>query len=127
MIRFSPFYFVLALVLFVTEVAIALYIHDKLVRPYMGDVLVVLLIYCFVRSFFAFSVTTTVAAVLLFSFVIETLQYLNLVKVLGLENSRLATTVLGSSFSWEDLVAYTVGATIILLAEKVLPAQKNKP
>ena len=53
----------------------------------------------------------------LFSFLVETLQYFDLIKVLGLENSGFAKTVLGSSFEWPDIVAYTAGITVILLIE----------
>ena len=38
-------------VLFLIEGAIAIWVHDRFVRPYMGDVLVVVLVYCFVRIF----------------------------------------------------------------------------
>ena len=38
-------------VLLVIEVLIALFVHDNFVRPYIGDVLVVIVIYTFVRIF----------------------------------------------------------------------------
>ena len=37
--------------LFVVETLIALFVRDAFIRPYMGDVLVVILVYCFVRMF----------------------------------------------------------------------------
>ena len=37
--------------LVITEVLIALYVHDDFVRPYVGDVLVVIAVYCAVRIF----------------------------------------------------------------------------
>ena len=37
------------LVLMAVETLIALYVHDRVVRPYVGDMLVVLVVYCFVR------------------------------------------------------------------------------
>ena len=33
------------------EVLIAIYVHDAFVRPYIGDVLVVVVIYTFIRIF----------------------------------------------------------------------------
>ena len=39
-------------ILFLIEAAIALWVHDRFIRPYIGDVLVVVLVYVFVRIFF---------------------------------------------------------------------------
>ncbi len=84
----------------------------------MGDLLVVILIYCFIKSFFIFSVKQTAIGVLIFSFAIEFLQYFKLVDLLGLEHNKLARIVIGSSFSWEDLIAYLAGILFVLFAEK---------
>ena len=43
------FYIISFLVIFCIEVLIALYVRDNFVRPYIGDVLVVVLVYSFVR------------------------------------------------------------------------------
>ena len=51
MVIFNKTYFLLALLLLLAEVLIALYLHDALIRPYGGDFLVVILLYCFVKSF----------------------------------------------------------------------------
>ena len=42
------FYIISFLVIFCIEVFIALYIRDSFIRPYMGDALVVVLVYSFV-------------------------------------------------------------------------------
>lgn len=127
MLTFNKNYFALTILLFITECLIALYIDDAFIRPYFGDVLVVILIYCFVKSFLKIPVLPCIIFVLLFSYSIEILQYLNLVEKLHLEKSRLARTVLGSSFSWADLVAYTFGALAILLFENRLQKNKTAP
>lgn len=119
MLTFNRNYFFLTILIFILEVIIALYVHDKIVRPYLGDSLVVILIYCFIKSFLNLPVVTATVAVLAFSFVIETLQYLNLISLLHLENSKIAKIVLGSSFSWLDMFAYILGAVLILIFEKV--------
>lgn len=116
--RFSIPYFLLTILLFTIEVLIAKYLHDEVIRPYVGDVLVVILIYCFVRSFFRFPVLPTAIATLLFAFLIETLQYFDIVHLLGLGKYYLARVVIGTSFEWIDLVAYTIGTLIILGVEK---------
>lgn len=116
--KFNRFYFVAFVLLFLIETAIALWVHDAFIRPYFGDVLVVLLIYAFIKAFFKTPVLTTALSVLFFSFLIEGLQYLNFIKYLNLENNRLAKTVLGNSFAFEDLICYAVGFLIILIFEK---------
>ncbi|VXB88523.1 conserved membrane hypothetical protein [Flavobacterium sp. 9AF] len=125
MFLFKKQYFIATILLFLTEVGIALYIHDDFIRPYMGDVLVVLLLYCFIQSFFTFSVKATAVFVLLFSFTIEFLQYIHIVEKLGLQKYAIARTVLGTSFSWIDLLCYTIGVILIVLIEKRRLPRKN--
>jgi hypothetical protein len=119
MLTFNRTYFAIALLSFTIEVLIAVFVRDNFVRPYLGDVLVVILIYCFVKSFFHFPVVPLAVAVLTFSFAIETLQYLNIVETLGLERSTVARTVIGTSFAWMDLLAYMAGVSIVVVTEKM--------
>jgi len=119
MLTFKKYYLCLAVLIFVIETLIALYVHDDFVRPYLGDVLVVMLIYCFLKSFVKLSVWTAAIIVLVFSFGIEFLQFVNIVEKLGLEHSKTARTVIGTSFAWEDLLCYLSGIVIILAIEKL--------
>jgi hypothetical protein len=118
MLRFNIRYFICAAILFFIEVFIALFIHDDIARPYIGDLLVVVLIYCFLRAFLNFSVWTIAIATLLFSYVVETVQYFHIVEKLGLQHSKIARVIIGTSFSWTDILAYTCGVALILFAEK---------
>ncbi|GCC50098.1 DUF2809 domain-containing protein [Chryseotalea sanaruensis] len=118
MIRFSKTYFIIALLIFVVEVLIALFIRDRIIRPYLGDVLVVILIYCFIKSFLSWPYQLTAMGVLLFSFFIEWLQSINFVEKIGLKHSTLANTIIGNSFAWLDILAYIVGIIIVLVIEK---------
>jgi DNA integrity scanning protein DisA with diadenylate cyclase activity len=95
-----------------------LYIHDKIIRPYIGDTLVVILIYTFIKSFFNTPVFKTALGVLLFSFIVEFSQYLKLANLVDLQHNKVAQVILGTSFSIEDLLAYVVGFATILLFEK---------
>lgn len=78
--RFNRNYFGLAVFIFIVEVLIALFVHDNFIRPYIGDVLVVILIYCFLKSFLSLSVLPLATFVLTFSFTIELLQYFQIVE-----------------------------------------------
>lgn len=125
MLHFNRTYFLLTVLLFLIEVSIALFVKDNFIRPYFGDVLVVILIYCFLKSFFKWSVRNTCIAVLLFAFSVETLQYFTIVEKLQLQDNNLAKTVIGTSFAWEDIIAYVVGIVMVIVAERLL--SKTKP
>jgi|SRR6218665_808894 len=119
MFKFNKTYFILAVIIFFIEVLIALYVNDSIIRPYIGDVLVVILIYCFIKAFLDVKVMPTAIFVVLFAFFIEMLQYLNIVEKLGLEKSKIARTVIGTSYEWVDLVAYAAGIIIVIAVEKL--------
>ena len=116
--RFNAYYFYWTVLLFITEVYIGIFVKDDFVRPYMGDFLVVILIYTFVRAFFKYSILKTAIGVLLFSFFVEILQHFNIVDFLGLGSSALARTVIGTSFDREDFIAYTLGIIMVLGCER---------
>lgn len=122
--KFNYRYFLLAIILFIVEVLIALYVHDAVIRPYIGDLLVVILIYCFAKTFLNTPVIPTAIAVLLFAFAIEVAQYFNMVRVLGLQQFKIARVVLGTSFEWIDLLAYTAGAATVIITEKMRVKKK---
>ena len=117
LINFNLRYFLIAIFLFGIEILIAAYVHDAIIRPYVGDVLVVILIYTFIKSFVDTPIIATAIGVLIFSFLIETLQYFEFVKLIGLQHSKLANIVIGNYFAWTDLVAYLIGIVIVLLVE----------
>jgi len=119
LVAFNGKYFLLTVLLFLIEVIIALFIHDRYVRPYVGDLLVVVLIYCFFKSFFNIPALPTALAVLLSAYAVEVLQYVRYVEFLGLQHSRLANIILGNSFEWIDLLAYTIGVRGIIFCERI--------
>ncbi len=124
MLTFNKNYFGLAVILFFVEIGIALFVHDSFVRPYLGDVLVVILMYCFLKSFLKLPVLTVAIFVLVFSFFIELLQYFNIVEKLGLSKSKIARTVIGTSFSWIDVLTYIAGFSIVLIFERYCPKKE---
>src|SRR5262245_36912847 len=119
MITFNLRFFLFALALFITEVLIALFIHDRFIRPYGGDYLVAILIYCSVRTVIKSSPLKISIGVLLFSYLIETLQYFKIVDRLGLAGNMVAKIVIGYGFEWLDLLAYTLGILTVLFLEKL--------
>ena len=116
-IHFSFTYFILASIIFALEIIIAIFFHDGFIRAYFGDFLVVIFLYCLLRSFVNISFWIAAISVLLFSYVIEISQYYHLIYKLRLENSLLARLILGTSFEMTDLLAYTLGILLIILTE----------
>jgi hypothetical protein len=110
-------YFIAAVLLLLVEIFIGFYVHDAIIRPYGGDFLVVILIYCGVKSFFNTPVYKTALYVLLFSYVVEGLQYIGIINILGLAHSRIARIIIGTSFAWTDMLMYTLGIGLVLLLE----------
>ena len=120
MIIFNKTYFILTLILFIIEIIIGFYLHDNLIRPFAGDLLVVILIYTSLKSFFSVPVLPMVAIVLTFSFIIEVTQYFHLISFMGLQNSKIAAILLGTSFSVADLLCYLTGCLVIIITGYVL-------
>jgi hypothetical protein len=127
MFSFSKKYFLLTSLLLAIEIFIAAYMHDPFIRPYFGDFLVVILLYCFAKSFINISVWKAAIGVLLFAYLIEMMQYFQLAKLLGLQNSKLARIIIGSSFGWEDILAYTLGIIAVLLLERKKITYRGDP
>lgn len=106
------YYIVIFTVLLITEILIALFIHDKFIRPYFGDVLVVILIYCFIRIFITDKVRLLPLYVYIFAVLVEISQYFHLVSLLGLSDNKLAAVILGTGFDWKDILCYASGSLI---------------
>lgn len=111
-------YIISFIVIFCIEVLIALYVRDSFVRPYLGDVLVVVLVYCFVRIFLPTGISKMPFYVFLFACFVEVMQYFQLVEMLGITN-RAARIILGSTFDWKDIASYAVGCVLIILFERL--------
>lgn len=112
--KLNPKFLLLALGLFFVEVFLALFVRDPFFRPIMGDVLVVVLIYAFLRSFWANTSKALVWGVCVFAYTVEFIQYFDPIGYFGLQDYRVLSIVVGRTFTWVDLVAYTVGTLVNL-------------
>lgn len=100
---------------FSVEVAIAVFQFGSFVRSYLGDVFVIWLMYYAMTAVVQYPKPRIVLGVLIFSYFIEVLQYFKVLKHLGLNHNRILNIVVGSSFSWIDLLCYSVGALVLWL------------
>ncbi|WP_069070375.1 DUF2809 domain-containing protein [Nostoc sp. KVJ20] len=119
MFIFNPKYFYFTVTLFLIEVYIAVFVNESFIRPFIGDVLVFILIYCFVKTFFNIHSSIVALSVFAFSCTIEILQYFNFVNNLGLQKYKILAVALGSVFDWKDIIAYAIGIITVLCLEKL--------
>jgi len=95
------------------------------VRPYLGDTLVVILLWCIVRIFIPDGCVWLSGAIFLFALLVEISQIFPLCDLLGIEN-KLLRVLMGTSFAWGDIVAYFAGNLMTFFADLTLSrATKN--
>lgn len=104
-------YLSLSIILFLIELFIALFVRDRFIRPYFGDVLVVILVYSAARVIFPEKPKLLPIYVFIFAVLVEVSQYLDLAELLG--GGVILSTIIGTSFSWLDILCYFVGTLLI--------------
>ena len=109
-------YFLAFLLLLAIEVFIALFIHDNFVRPYIGDVLVVVTLYFFVRIVLPDGCRWLPLFIFIFATGVEMLQYLNILQWLELSDNTFMRVLLGSVFDVKDIICYGVGCAVLQIA-----------
>ena len=100
------------------EILIALFVHDNIVRPFVGDVIVVAVIYYFIRVFFPVGQKYLLLYIFIFSVAVEFSQLLRIADFIG-GDSRFLRILLGTSFSFIDILCYAAGCVITGIAESV--------
>lgn len=108
-------YAVTTLLLLFIEVIIALYVHDDFIRPYIGDVLVVVVIYTFIRIIVPEKCKLLPLYIFILATGVELLQLANIVEILGVEDNRFLKILIGSVFDIKDIVCYAVGCVILCI------------
>ncbi|MBT8261697.1 MAG: DUF2809 domain-containing protein [Bacteroidia bacterium] len=117
-VSFKKRYFIPFLLVLVCEIAIAIFHFHRFVRGFLGDVLVIPLLYFFLRTFSNLRRNKTLVLVLIFGCIVEILQLIDLAVLFNIQ-SNVLTIILGNTFDWTDLIAYVLGGIIILLLEKL--------
>ena len=124
--RFSIRYFSLTLLLLGAEVYIGARMHDAVIRPYGGDVLVVILLYGFIRSFWRLPVVPLALGVLIVAYLEETGQYFHLADRLGFSRPGVMRMVIGTYFTWTDILCYTLGIGVVLALEGLVRRRRSR-
>lgn len=119
-LKFNYKNLLIALAIFFIEILIATKFKDIFfLRAYLGDVLVVMLIYYFVKAFFNFNGTKLIIGIFIFSCLIEFAQYFHFGEMMGFKDNRIMMIVLGNSFSWLDILCYFAGCAVLFLISKI--------
>ena len=113
-------YLLATVLIFLLELFIALFVRDNFIRPYVGDMLVVVLVYTCVRVLFPEKPRLLPLYVFLFAAGVEALQGMRIVELLGLQNNRFFSVLIGTTFDWKDIVCYGVGCLLLGVWEVVL-------
>ena len=118
-------YLLATLLIFLLELFIALFVRDNFIRPYVGDMLVVVLVYTCVRVLFPEKPRLLPLYVFLFAAGVEALQRMRIVELLGLQDNRFFSVLIGTTFDWKDIVCYGVGCLLLGVWEVWLWRKKN--
>jgi Protein of unknown function (DUF2809) len=117
--RFDRPSFLIFLLILMLEIIIGTFFHDRFVRYFLGDVLIVVLICYFMRSWWAIRLWILLLGTLIFAFLTELAQYVDLIGLLGWQHSEFTRLTIGSTFDWTDLLAYTIGTGLSAIIAKV--------
>lgn len=124
--KFSPKYFLLTILIFLVEVLIATILKDNFfIRAYLGDVIVVILLYTCVKSFVIINETKLIIGIFAFSCLVEFSQFFHIADKLGFQPGSLMYIVIGNSFSWIDILCYAVGCLILYVFIKFKPKNED--
>ena len=101
--------------LLTAEICIGRFCPPGFVRNYVGDILVTVLLCCLCRA--VYPRFQPAVPVFLFAVAVEWTQWLGLVEMLGLQGTVFAI-IMGTSFSWIDILCYGVGCLLFVGAER---------
>lgn len=108
------------------EILIAVFIHDNFIRPYVGDILVIITIYFSVKIFYTKKTNVMPIYIFLFATFVEGLQYINIVSLLSLQNNKILSIIIGSTFDIKDIICYGIGTIMLFGIEKILDKYYNE-
>lgn len=114
------FYALVSLIILGIEILIALYVDDKFIRPFGGDILVVILLGCIVRIFSPNGIPLLALWVFLFSVAVEIAQHFDIVNLLGLGDITFFVILMGTQFSFIDIICYAAGCAIFFISDVII-------
>jgi predicted membrane channel-forming protein YqfA (hemolysin III family) len=114
------------ILLFAIETFIAVFIRDDFIRPYAGDILVVVLIYCFIKIFTQKDHRLLPLYIFIFAAFVELCQYFRIVNLLGLHENKIIGIIAGSVFDMKDIICYLIGCIGLMLFDEGMRRIKKR-
>ncbi len=110
--RWNWKYAAISIALFCVEILIWWVFNDTFIRPFVGDLLIVILMYTSLKTVLKSSPKKILAGVLVFAFLVEGAQYIHLIDKLNWSGYSVPNIILGNTFDRFDLLAYLLGGGI---------------
>lgn len=107
-------YLIKFLVLLIIEIAIANFGFHPIIRGYVGDILVIPLLWYFAKSIYPFKSIPLLMALTLIAVLVELFQLFSFSPT-----NKILKIVLGNTFDWLDLLCYGLGALSIYIIIKI--------
>lgn len=117
-------YATLFIVLLLIEIFIGVFVRDAFVRPYLGDVLVIILLCSLIRIFSPERPERLGLYMIILGIAAELLQSAGLDEILGLDGTVFGI-ILGSTFDIKDIICYIIGGVIFFVFELFLNRSKQ--
>ncbi|MCR2032981.1 ribosomal maturation YjgA family protein [Anaerofustis stercorihominis] len=110
-------YLISAIIIISAEVFIAVFVNDDFIRPYVGDMLVVFVLYFLYKTLFPKKNKNLPFYIFILSVIIEILQGINIVDILGLGDIKFFRILIGTNFDIKDILCYLIGCMILYYIE----------
>ena len=114
------------LILLLIETMIALFVNDTIIRPYIGDVLVIILMYTFIRGVTKQFIKYLPIYLFVFASSVELAQYYHIINLLHLQDCRVISIIIGNSFDIKDILCYLIGTVVLIIWENIDKCSKYK-
>jgi hypothetical protein len=123
--RFNGRIFSLFGIIFGIEALIAIFFHDRFIRAFLGDLIITIMICCFLYALTSVRLEKIAIGTFIFACVVEVSQFMDLIGILGLRDSLMAHLIIGSAFDWMDILAYAIGCGIVWVARPLFRAMND--
>lgn len=117
--KINPKYIFAFIILLIIEFIIGVFVRDAIIRPYVGDILVVILMYAFIRGIVGKPIKFLPIYLFVFACIVEMAQYYRIVDVLHLRGNKVLSAIIGTSFDVKDILCYLIGAVILVIWENI--------
>lgn len=111
-------YFICFIITFFLEVLIAVYFQNNIIRSYVGDILIIICLYCFAKTIFENKIKNIATYILILGIFAELMQYFNISQYIAGDN-KVLKIILGTTFDIKDIICYVIGYVIIRVIEYI--------